>query len=220
MIKKRFRVEAIPNFAAKFYAFIARKNPTIRDIHQEVAQEVCAKISSGKILDVGAGPGYLPFEIAKRAPGLELVGIDLSSGMVDLANNNAEKLGLSDRVKFKVANVGSLPFENEYFDAVISTLSLHHWLRPAEYIAEIHRVLKKNGQAYIYDIWKDTPKEVDAQVKKKYGWFLSFLFLTVVRSHSSITSKEAEEILASLKVNFTEKSTLTKGAVLKLQLLK
>jgi ubiquinone/menaquinone biosynthesis C-methylase UbiE len=220
VIKRKLRVEAIPNFGVKFYAFVAKKSPCIRDIHQEVAEEVCAKVSSGKILDIGTGPGYVPFEIAKRAPGLEITGIDLSSGMVEAASKNASELGFSNRVKFKVANAASLPFENGYFDCVISTLSLHHWAKPAEYIKEIHRVLKKNGQAYIYDIWKDTPKEIEEQVRKKYGWFLSFLFLTVVRSHSSITLKEAEEILSSLEVNFTEKSTQKKGALLKLQFMK
>lgn len=220
MIKRKLKIEAIPNFVVKLYAFVAKKSPCIRDIHQEVAEEVCAKISSGRILDIGTGPGYVPFEIAKRAPGLEITGIDLSSGMVKLANKNTEELGISNRVKFKVANAASLPFENEYFDFVISTLSLHHWLKPAGYIKEIHRVLKKNGQAYIYDIWKDMPKEIGEQVRNKYGWFLSFLFLTVVRSHSSITYKEAEEILASLEVSFTEKSTQTKGAILKLKFLK
>ena len=220
MLKRKLRIEAIPDFAAKFYAFIAKKSPCIRDIHQEVAEEVCARISSGKILDIGTGPGYVPFEIAKRAPGLEVTGIDLSSGMIKIANKNAEELGFSNRVKFKVANAASLPFENEYFDFVISTLSLHHWAKPAEYIKEIHRVLKKNGQAYIYDIWKDTPREIDEQVRKKYGWFLSFLFLSVVRSHSSITLKEAQGILSSLEVSFAEKSTQTKGAVLKLKFLK
>jgi len=220
MIKRKLKIEAIPNFAVKLYALVAKKSPCIRDIHQAVAEEVCAKISSGKILDIGTGPGYVPLEIAKRAPGLEITGIDLSSGMVKVANKNAEELGFSNRVKFKVANAASLPFENGYFDFVISTLSLHHWLKPTEYIKEIHRVLKKNGQAYIYDIWKDTPKEIDEQVRKKYGWFLSFLFLSVVRSHSALTLKEAEEILSSLKVSFAEKSTQTKGVVLKLQFLK
>ncbi len=214
------RIEAIPNFAVKFYSLIARKVPCIIDIHQQVAQEISAKISTGKMLDAGTGPGYLPFAIAKRVPGVEIVGIDLSSGMVDVANKKSEKLGLANRVTFKTANVGNLPFENESFDMVISSLSLHHWAKPVEYIKEIHRVLKKGGQAYIYDIWKDTPKEIEEQVRRRYGWFLGFIFLTVVRSHSSMTFKEAQDILSALPVNFAEKSIHNIGAVLKLQLVK
>jgi ubiquinone/menaquinone biosynthesis C-methylase UbiE len=216
----KLRIEAIPNFMVKSYALIARKIPCIIDIHQEVAKEVGAEISSGRILDAGTGPGYVPFEIARRVPGVEITGIDLSGGMVRLANKKSAELGFADRVKFKVANVGKLPFENEYFDLVISSLSLHHWAKPVEYIREIHRVLKKNGRVYIYDIWKDTPKKIEEEVRRKYGRLLAFLFLKIVRSHSSMTLKEAQGILDALPVSFAEKSIHTQGAVLKLQLVK
>ena len=42
------------------------------------------------------------------------------------ANRNASELGLSNCVKFEVANAASLPFQDGYFDFVVSTLSLHH----------------------------------------------------------------------------------------------
>jgi len=220
MINKRLRIEAIPDFAVKIYSWIAKKSPCIRDMHQEIAQEVCAKISAGRLLDIGTGPGYVPFEIAERSPNLEITGIDLSAGMVELANENARKLGLAGRVNFKLANAGSLPFENEYFDFIISTLSLHHWACPVEYMKEIRRVLKTGGQIYIYDIWKDTPKQAERELRHKYGWFLAFLFLRVVRWHSSITSRQAQEIISALGENFTEKSLQPRGILLKLQFLK
>lgn len=220
MIKKRLKIEAIPNPVVKLYALIARKSPCIRDIHQEVAEEVCSKISSGRILDVGTGPGYVPFEIAQRAPGLEIVGIDLSSGMVDIANKKAKELGLDNRVRFKLANASSLPFPDEYFDFVISTLSLHHWSDPSAGFKEIFRVLKNNGQACIYDLRKDTPKEVNMQARTKYGWFLAFLFLNVVRLHSSMSLKHAQELLSALDVNFSQKSVQGNGVILVLQFLK
>lgn len=219
-MKKFIKIEGIPNFTAKWYALIARKSPCIIDIHKEVAQEVCSKISFGKILDIGTGPGYVPFEIAKRSPKLEIIGIDLSSGMIRIADKNAKDLGFSSRVKFQLANAASLPFEEGYFDFAISTLSLHHWSSPKECINEIYRVLKKNGQAYIYDLQRDTTKEVNRQVRQKYGWFLSFLFLKIVRAHSSISLKEAQEILSSVDATFSKKSVEEQGIILKLNLLK
>jgi ubiquinone/menaquinone biosynthesis C-methylase UbiE len=185
-----------------------------------VAKEVCSKISSGRILDLGTGPGYLPIEIAKNAPSLEVFGIDLSSGMIDIANKNASDLGLSNRVKFQVANVSNLPFDDGFFDLIISTLSFHHWLDPLACFKEIHRVLKKNGEVHIYDLRRDTSKEVNGEVKKRYGWFLAFLFLAIVRAHSSITLKQAVEVLSTLKLDFSQKSVDEKGIILKLQLVK
>jgi len=214
------KIEAIPDFVAPLYSLIARKSLCIKDIHVAVAEEVFSKISSGRVLDIGTGPGYVPFEIAKRASGLEITGIDLSPKMVEIAGKNAVDLGFSNRVKFQVANAGDLPFPDGYFDLVISTLSLHHWSNPPAYLKEICRVLKKNGEVYIYDLRKDTAREVNTQVKKKYGWFLSFLFLNIVRAHSSMTLKNAEEILSSLGPGFSKKSVQGEGIILKFSLLK
>jgi len=214
------KIEAIPNVVSGLYAFIARKNPCIRDIHQEVTKEVCAKISSGRILDLGTGPGYLPFAMAKIAPGLEIVGIDLSSGMVELARKKARELGFSNRVTFEVANAARLPFEDGSFDFVVSTLSLHHWSNPAACFKEIYRVLKDNAQADIFDLRRDTTKEVNAEVRQKYGWFLSFLLLRFVRAHSSMTLKQAKDILSSTDASFSKKSAQGRGVILDLQVVK
>lgn len=213
-------IEAIPNVVSGIYAFIARKNPCIRDIHQQVAKEVCVKISSGRVLDLGTGPGYLPFAMAKIAPGLEIVGIDLSPGMIELARKKAQELGLSNRVKFEVANAASLPFKDGSFDFVVSTLSMHHWHNPKACFKEIYRVLKSNAEANIFDLRRDTTKEVDAEVKKKYGWFLSFLLLKFVRAHSSMTLNRAENALFAIEEPFSKKSVQERGIILNLQVVK
>jgi len=219
-MKRRFKIESIPNPGARVYSWIARKSPPLRDLCLGVAEEVTAKLIAGRILDVGTGPGYLPVEIAKRAPNLELVGIDLSPAMVAIATKNAEKREVSDRVRVQRANAADLPFEDGYFDLVVSTLSLHHWLRPSECLKEINRVLKENGEAWIYDARRDTTKEVNVQFRKRYGWFLAFLFLNLVRTHSSITVREIDEILSSPEIGFSKRSVVDKGVILKLQLVK
>jgi len=213
-------IEAIPGPMSKVYALIARTSPCLSDIHKEVAQEVCARIPSGRVLDIGTGPGYLPFEIAKRNPRLEITGIDLSSGMVDIARKKAAMLGLSGRVQFQLANAVALPFEPGSFDHVVSTLSFHHWAQPAACIREIHRVLKPGHEAAIYDLRRDTAREVDGQIRKRYGGFLAFMFLRFVRAHSSVTFAHAEEVLASVKEPFAKKYVDAKGIVLAMRFVK
>jgi len=219
-MKKLIKIEGIPSFGAKIYSLIGRKMPFLKDLYNEVAEEITARISSGKILDVGTGPGYLPLEIAKRAANLEIVGIDISPVMVKIAKRNAKDRGFSERVKFQIGNAANLPFDDGYFDFVISTLSFHHWLKPIECLNEIYRVLKENGEAWIYDVRRDTPKEVNAKLRDKYGWFLSFLFLNIVRAHSSVRRRDAEEILSSSEIVFSKKTVEDKGVILKLRLLK
>lgn len=126
--------------------------PAIAGFYARVAARVTAGTSTGQVLDVGCGPGHLPLEIARQAPGLSVTGIDIVPGMIDQARRRAEIEGLTERVRFEVADVGALPFPDEQFDLVVSTMSLHHWRDPVRGLGEIRRVLKPGGRAYIYDV--------------------------------------------------------------------
>jgi ubiquinone/menaquinone biosynthesis C-methylase UbiE len=205
------KIESIPAPGAYVYAVIARKSPPLRDLCNAVAAEVTAAITAGRIL---------PIRIAAQAPGLELDGIDLSPAMVKLARKTAAKRGVADRVRFHHAHAAELPFEDESFDLVTSTLSFHHWARPLECLTEIHRVLKPHREAWIYDARRDTTNEVNAAFRRDYGRFVAFLFLKLVRAHSSVPLRELETLLASPELHFSKASIVDRGIFLKLQLVK
>jgi ubiquinone/menaquinone biosynthesis C-methylase UbiE len=214
------KIESIPAPGARIYAVIARKGPQLRDLRQAVAEEAIATLTAGRVLDVGTGPGYLPIALAQRAPQLAIDGIDLSHAMVTIARKNAEKSGVANRVRFQRANAADLPFEDGSFGLIISTLSLHHWSQPLECLTEIHRVLKPQHEAWIYDARRDTTKEVNAAFRRQYGWFLAVLFLKLVRAHSSVTLHEVETLLASPSIPFSSTHVIDQGVFLKLQLVK
>jgi ubiquinone/menaquinone biosynthesis C-methylase UbiE len=119
--------------------------------YTEVAEGVVAHTHEGLVLDVGTGPGYLPIEIAKRAPEIRVVGIDSSKALLQIAQTNAERAGVSDRVRFMKADANRLGFENDLFDLVISTGSLHAWKNPIRIINECFRVLKAGCEAWFLD---------------------------------------------------------------------
>ena len=74
---KLFRIEGIPNPGAKVYSIIVARSPVMKDFYREVTEEVSSKGSSGKILDIGTGPGRIPLEIARRSRNLEIEAIDI-----------------------------------------------------------------------------------------------------------------------------------------------
>jgi ubiquinone/menaquinone biosynthesis C-methylase UbiE len=166
--------EGIPAGAAKVYNKISGTSIFLRH-YDLIAEDVVKFCSNGKLLDIGTGPARLLIPLHRQAPGLQLTGTDISQAMVIEAKRNIAAAGLSDTINTCQAGAKQLPFENNYFDIVISTGSLHHWKEPLECMAEIHRVLKPGGIAMMYDLVKNTPKDVLAEGRKKYGRYRMFL---------------------------------------------
>jgi SAM-dependent methyltransferase len=68
-----------------------------------------------RVLDVGTGTGSGARTAAQLWPQSEIVGVDLSSGMID----EARRLAPSDRLRFEVGDSSALPFPDASFDAVL-----------------------------------------------------------------------------------------------------
>lgn len=112
-----------------------------------------AHLSPGdSVLDIGCGTGTLAIA-AKRHVGNKgrVSAIDAAPEMIARASRKARNAGLE--VDFKNALVESLPFPDGQFDAVLSTLMLHHLpgsLRN-QCAAEVRRVLKPGGRFLAID---------------------------------------------------------------------
>lgn len=109
-------------------------------------------IRGGKALDVGTGTGLLAIELARGIPGLEVIGLDLSDVVLELARDNARKSEVSSRVTFEHGDAEEMPFEDGTFDLVMSSNTLHLIENPVRMFDEIQRVLKPTGGFFISDL--------------------------------------------------------------------
>jgi len=107
------------------------------------------------ILDVGCGTGgvTIPAKLRVGKTG-EVAGIDPAPEMIALARQKASRAGLE--IDFRVGVIESLPFPDETFDAVTSSLMMHHLPEHLQVkgLAEIRRVLKPGGRILIADMMR------------------------------------------------------------------
>jgi ubiquinone/menaquinone biosynthesis C-methylase UbiE len=217
---KFLKIEGIPGPGAKIYSKVVAGSLIMQDFYREVSGEIASKVSSGRILDIGTGPGYIPIEVARASKNVEVKAIDISSAMVMIARRKAEDAGLSQRVQFEYGSAEHIPYGDGYFDLVVSTLSFHHWANHIECLKEIHRVLKIGGEAWIYEIRKDTTREAKKQLKDRYGRFVFFIVLYSVRLHSSVKLQEFQKITSLPQLDFSKMMIEDRGLALKLRLVK
>lgn len=100
-----------------------------------------------RVLDAGAGTGSTAFMAAKKVgPAGKVVLFDISDGMLEIARQKAEGLGLIDRVEFYSGDLLNLPFADNSFDTVLSTYSICPLYDPAQGALELYRVAKVGGR--------------------------------------------------------------------------
>ncbi len=106
------------------------------------------------VLDVGAGSGTLVTLLKQKYPGLKITAVDPDCKILEIAKKKAGKKGYT--LSFVQACAEKLPFDNNSYDIVYSTLAFHHMPRKIKKLAlkEIYRVLKPQGRFVLVDIGK------------------------------------------------------------------
>jgi ubiquinone/menaquinone biosynthesis C-methylase UbiE len=146
--------------------------PLVRTVHRRfVAGALAQGVERGCGLDLGTGPGYVAAEIARRRPGLHMLGLDLAAHMVERAQRRTRRqtrrhapcAALDGRGLWTHADGHHLPFADGSFDLVVSSFALHHWEDPVSVFDEIARVLRRpqtggaspGGRYYIADVCRE-----------------------------------------------------------------
>lgn len=112
-----------------------------------------------RLLDVATGTGFTAFAFAPRVG--EVVGLDISAGMLEQARARAASQNMSN-ITFQQGPAEALPFPDGKFDIVTSRVAPHHFLLLNKFLQESWRVLKPGGRLLITDTSvPDAAPEVD-----------------------------------------------------------
>lgn len=90
------------------------------EIVVEAVLELLSERSERHILDIGTGSGAILISLLLACPSATGVGLDVSTGALEVAARNGVQLGIEDRVKWVLSDLFSALDESESFDLIIS----------------------------------------------------------------------------------------------------
>ncbi len=163
---------------------------------QELRQRTVnlAQLQPGEqVLDVGCGTGTLAMEVARRVGRAgRVAGVD--PGTEQIARARAKAARRHVPIEFQIGVIEQLPFPDQTFDVVLSTLMMHHL--PASLkrqgLTEIARVLKPGGRLVIADFKRK--QERTGQAARFHAGGSSMQDLAALVSDAGFEHLETEEM--------------------------
>lgn len=161
----------------KFYDRISRVYDLIAEADEHKAREAGERllnlIPGERILEIGFGTGNSAINMAELVGSAgKVYGIDISPGMLAVAQAKIADKGLSDRVELSTGDARELPYDDESFNASFASFTLE--LFPPEDIpivlAQVRRVLQKGGRVSVVSMAKVKQGQPASLIEKTYLW--------------------------------------------------
>ncbi|MGI9538941.1 MAG: ubiquinone/menaquinone biosynthesis methyltransferase [Miltoncostaeaceae bacterium] len=158
-------VRAMFDRIAPRYDLMNRLMTAGRDRAWRRAAAATADLAAGdRALDCCTGTGDLAFDLADRAPGGSVVGVDFSERMIALADKKARTR--NDGVRFEVGDVMSLGHDDDSFDAATVAFGIRNVSDLDGGLREMARVVRPGGRVVVLEI------TVPEHLQRFYGvWF-------------------------------------------------
>lgn len=147
---------------------------------RRVAVRMVGKTHPQHILDVATGTGDFAIDLYRKLQPQQVVGIDLSQGMLDVAREKITRRGLSDAITVQQGDCLALPFEDGSFDAVTVAFGVRNFEHLLQGYKEMHRVLEPGGTLCVVEL--STPRN------RVVRWFYDLYTLHIIPWMGSLKS--------------------------------
>ena len=147
---------------------------------RRVAVRMVGKTHPQHILDVATGTGDFAIDLYRKLQPQQVIGIDLSQGMLDVAQEKIARRGLSDAITVQQGDCLALPFEDGSFDAVTVAFGVRNFEHLLQGYKEMHRVLEPDGTLCVVEL--STPRN------RVVRWFYDLYTLHIIPWMGSLKS--------------------------------
>ena len=107
--------------------------------------EMIAATQPDVIMDIATGTGDLVIQMAQKTNASKLIGLDISSGMLEVGKIKVKKEKLDNRIEMILGDSENLPFEDNSIDAITVSYGVRNFENLEKGLSEIRRVLKTQG---------------------------------------------------------------------------
>ena len=128
--------------------------------------------TNAEILDVGAGSGFFTVKIAEqirpKLPKATFYAMDITPAMLlsleAKSANITPFIGIAENIKGSIKEATRYFNIPQQFDAVFTTLMLHHSIHPEKVFRSLSQILKKNGKAIVLDLCEHSFEEFKTEM--------------------------------------------------------
>ena len=130
-----------------------------------------SEIKPEHILDVATGTGDFAFEAIKILKPKKVTGVDISEGMLGVADKKIKERGLADIFSVTLGDSEALQFEENTFDAITVAFGVRNYENLETGLSDMYRVLKPGGMIVILEFSK--PRKFP--VKQVYSIYFNYI---------------------------------------------
>ena len=181
--RKARQVEEMFDSIAPAYDFMNRAMTLgIDQWWRRVAVKMVKRSNPRRILDVATGTGDFAIGLYDKIHPQQVVGIDLSQGMLDVARRKVDKRGLQDAITLQQGDCLAMPFKDGEFDAVTVAFGVRNFEHLLQGYQQMHRVLAPGGMLCVVEL--STPRN------RVTRWFYDLYTLHIIPWFGALKSHD------------------------------
>lgn len=181
--EKKQQVSTMFNNIARYYDFLNHfLSVGIDKSWRKKSIATLKAIAPQKILDVATGTGDLAIEAYNQLKPQSIVGIDISTKMLEIGQEKLKKQSLDQVISLMEGDSEHLPFEDNSFDAITAGFGVRNFANVEAGLRDMYRVLRPGGKMVILEF--SQPRIFP--IKQGYNFYFKYILPTI----GKLTSKD------------------------------
>lgn len=144
--------EMFDNIASTYDTLNHRLSWDIDKYWRRKAIELLRPHSPHSVLDIATGTGDFAVQAARMLNPRQLVGVDISEGMMQVGREKVAGMGLDGVIRFQREDCLGLSFTDNTFDAVTAAFGIRNFQNLEQGLREMCRVLRKGGHLCVIEL--------------------------------------------------------------------